>query len=87
MLPAEGGTDMKFVRTWHFLGLIAYSALTFWMTFYGDMASKILGIGAACALIMIMSYRIDELLEHIRKLEKNHQYGEFGDGKEVVIDG
>jgi len=78
---------MRFIITKRFVGLIAYSALTFWMVFYGDMASKLIGVSAACALIIVMAYRIEELLVHINKLEKNVQYGEFGDGKEVVIDG
>ena len=37
---------MKFILTKRFMGLIAYSVLTFWMVFYGDMASKIIGVSA-----------------------------------------
>ena len=76
---------MKFILTKRFMGLIAYSVLTFWMVFYGDMASKIIGVSAACALIIVMAYRIEDLLVYISKLEKNEQYGEFGDGNEVII--
>ena len=69
---------MRFFRTWRFLGLIAYSVLIFWMIFYGDMASKILGTGAACAMTIIMAYRIEELEAYIFKLEKNIEKGKFG---------
>lgn len=68
----------KFIMTWRFAGLVSYTMLVFWMVFYGDMATKILGTGAACIMAIIMAYRIEELEAYITALEKDAERVTYG---------